>query len=307
MGCLMLSAERYLVIVKKRALTAKEAALALVVIWLMGFIHGTVPFWFSERYVLQALQLYCCGDWAGTSVGARFLTLLCFVILSTAMFGCIFLYWKIFAVVRANTRQWTDKALGVDEKERRQNASAKRAQELEAKIAFKVRMRVTLSRPYESSPKLNSPISPPSSSVPSSSTGSSTISISSSKPRDPSKFPTSTTLSPSSLPTSTPSAIPFFSSFSTSAGCRPRNMFSVSRQKHRVPRAEARQKIRAAAVGSRRIWRRERRGLRVVRRGDGRFPRRCRPCRYRVRAFPTGSREDGINVSYTLHLSIVLN
>ncbi|KAI9005304.1 hypothetical protein BC832DRAFT_592430 [Gaertneriomyces semiglobifer] len=131
-GALLLSGERYLAIVKKRYLTHREVKYMLGGICLLGFVLGTAPYWFGDKYVLQSSMLYCNGDWAGPTFGSQFMSWACVSIVCFTTFGSMALYILIFRVVRQNRLQWGTKGATTQ-----QNKAQQRAEELEARIAKK--------------------------------------------------------------------------------------------------------------------------------------------------------------------------
>lgn len=139
LNCLLLSIERYYTIVKKRPITPKAAILSYTFIWALGIWYGTFPFYFfsstsspGRGFVLQSSGVYCSGDWAGTTPASRFHTWFAIVVVTTSTFGCAVLYWKIFAVVRANRVFWSSRPKG------HRSEMRELAEELEARVARKV-------------------------------------------------------------------------------------------------------------------------------------------------------------------------
>ncbi|KAI9004704.1 hypothetical protein BC832DRAFT_57968 [Gaertneriomyces semiglobifer] len=132
LGVLLLSLERYLAIVRKRYLTARQVSYILPAIFFAGILLGSMPYWFGERYVFQSSMVYCCPNWSGRTVGAMIVNWACFAIITATTVGSAMVYISIFKMVRANRLQWANKD-GTSQANRAQQ----RAEELEAMIAKK--------------------------------------------------------------------------------------------------------------------------------------------------------------------------
>ncbi|KAI9101330.1 hypothetical protein DFS34DRAFT_466467 [Phlyctochytrium arcticum] len=70
-GCLLLSYERYMVIVRCRRLTAGEVYFMIGMCWCISALLASLPYWFGIAYVIQPSMVYCNCDWSGPKMLLR--------------------------------------------------------------------------------------------------------------------------------------------------------------------------------------------------------------------------------------------
>ncbi|KAJ3177861.1 hypothetical protein HDU85_005773, partial [Gaertneriomyces sp. JEL0708] len=121
-------------------LTARQVYLMISLSWCLSATLGSLPYWFGIDYVIQPSMVYCNCDWSGPEIGNQAIAWACFVVCSTANFGSGIIYALIFGELIKNRRHFKildrpEMRTTIDE--RLANKKARKANELEYKVAIK--------------------------------------------------------------------------------------------------------------------------------------------------------------------------